>query len=206
MCGGPDVPSGPPRPRDVNTGDPGVTVPEDATQGLQILPTGYTSWDKGRTWREDPNTHIRDKYGNQWYVPAGADPYDPSNWHRDTMAGYHMSAQEYQQMQEAKRQQEEMERMQREALELQRRYVEEQARAQQEYLAMVKRYQEEMEAKARAEEEALRAREKRRLQLMRLGRRRTILTGPRGADMTTLITRKRKLGGSTRTGASARTY
>jgi hypothetical protein len=94
--GGPDV-SEQQGPRYVDTGTPQVQVREDANP--IIYPTGYTSFDKGKTYQADPNTHFRDQYGNAWYVEPGQDPNDKANWQRDTMQGYHASEADMRQMQ-----------------------------------------------------------------------------------------------------------
>ncbi|KMY67129.1 hypothetical protein AAU61_14475 [Desulfocarbo indianensis] len=49
---------------------------------------GYTSWDQGKTWGEDPNYHFTSD-GKNYYVKPGEDPNDKASWKLDTMAGWH---------------------------------------------------------------------------------------------------------------------
>lgn len=59
-----------------------------ASDTIVVSPTGYTSWDEGKTYQADPNTHFTVN-GVPYYVEAGADTNDRSNWKADTMSGYH---------------------------------------------------------------------------------------------------------------------
>lgn len=55
------------------------------------LPNKQTSWDQGKTWHADPNTHLTSG-GKNYYVEAGKDPSNPANWLEDTMKGFHRSS------------------------------------------------------------------------------------------------------------------
>lgn len=55
------------------------------------LPNKQTSWDQGKTWSADPNTHFQSG-GNWYYLKPGEDIANQSLWKPDTMAGWHRAA------------------------------------------------------------------------------------------------------------------
>lgn len=95
MGGGGDEQQGP----SYTTSSEGRAIRSDANP--IVYPTGYTSFDRGDSYQEDPNTHFKDQYGAAWYVDAGADLNNKSAWKSDTMQGYHMSRAEMSQRNEA---------------------------------------------------------------------------------------------------------
>ncbi len=174
---------------------------------VRWIDSDYTSWDQGQSWAKDPNYHFW-YGGTNYYITNYDDIEDQSKWRIDTVdEGFHQSEAGYQaylEQQQAEAAAREAHEAQMRAYAMQEDYMrqmkEAMARAEAQrtaYYAKLAKQQAEAEAAAKAKEE-------RRRRLASLGRSNLNLTGGRGADMEAAKVLKRKLGGSSKSGASAR--
>ncbi len=146
------------------------------SQQVSWKQTGYTSWDQGKTYRQDPNKHFSFE-GGEYYITPGADVNDRGSWQVDTMSGYHRTPSEqafYQAQAEERRAQTAYQENVLSAMTERNRIMLEQLEQEK---AKLEAERKAYEAKLKEEEE----KRKKRLQLAARGRG-TILTGGRGDE------------------------
>ena len=148
----------------------------------------YTSWDGGRSWVYDTNTHFQHD-GKNYYILDGEELTDQANWKLDTMSGYHMTVSDYVTMQVQRQTLAETQAQNQKMYEL----MQERNAMQQRWLSEEKARLAAEAEKTQQEEDLLAEKERRRLYLASLGRQPTLLTGGDGAEEYAPI-KKRTLG------------
>jgi hypothetical protein len=193
---------------------------------VQWIDSDYTSWDKGKTWVNDPNYHFF--YGGQNYYVTSMDDVEyggpaytgdplspdgaqlpsgvPSGWKIDTLSDFHHSEDQHTAYLKGL----EAEAAAREAHEAQMRsygqqedYMRAMMASMEEAAAQRNAYYSRLQSEQEAANQEAATKEARRRKLAGMGRSNLNLTGGRGADMEDAKILKRKLGGGAKTGARA---